>query len=101
MPVPERSAPTELVLCVQSDAVDDGAFERLIGHVRRTVGASGIPRERVRYVEALPGGDFAGYDRLRDLVAEDGCVPFKIGRASCRERGRGWVAAPARDTNGR
>jgi len=76
MPVPERSAPTELVLCVQSDAVDDGAFERLIGHVRRTVGASGIPRERVRYVEALPGGDFAGYDRLRDLVAEDGFVPF-------------------------
>src|SRR5690625_3717853 len=75
-PAPERSAPTELVLCVQSDAVDGGAFERLIGHVRRTVGASGIPRERVRYVEALPGGDFAGYDRLRDLVAEDGFVPF-------------------------
>ena len=76
MPVPERSAPTELVLCVQSDAVDDGAFERLIGHVRRTVGASGIPRERVRYVEALPGGDFAGCERLQDLVAEDGFVPF-------------------------
>src|SRR5699024_9594494 len=57
-------------------AVHDGAVERLIGHVRRTVGASGIPRERVRYVEALPGGDFAGYDRLRDLVAEDGFVPF-------------------------
>ncbi len=75
-PAPERSAPTELVLCVQSDAVDGGAFERLIGHVRRTVEASGIPRERVRYVEALPGGDFAGCERLQDLVAEDGFVPF-------------------------
>lgn len=75
-PAPERSAPTELVLCVQSDAVDGGAFERLIGYVRRTVEASGIPRERVRYVEALPGGDFAGCERLQDLVAEDGFVPF-------------------------
>lgn len=76
LPVPDRSAPTELVLCVQSDALDDGAFERLLEHVRRTVERSGIPRERVRYVEALPGGDFAGYDRLQDLVAGDGFVPF-------------------------
>ncbi|ASK65147.1 hypothetical protein CFK39_04135 [Brachybacterium avium] len=76
LPVPDRSAPTELVLCVQSDAIDDGAFERLLGHVRRTVEHSGIPRERIRYVEALPGGDYAGYDRLRDLVADDGFIPF-------------------------
>lgn len=76
LPVPDRSAPTELVLCIQSDAADEGVFERLVAHVRRTVEASGVPRERVRYVEALPGGDYAGYDRLRDLVAEDGFVPF-------------------------
>ena len=75
-PERDRTGPPELVLCVQSDAVDAGAFERLLGYVRRTVEASGIPRERVRYVEALPGGDYAGYDRLRDLVAEDGFVPF-------------------------
>ncbi|MDN5900312.1 MAG: polysaccharide pyruvyl transferase family protein [Brachybacterium sp.] len=76
LPVPDRSAPPELVLCVQSDAIDDGAFERLLGYVRRTIERSGIPRERVRYVEALPGGDYAGYDRLRDVVAEDGFIPF-------------------------
>lgn len=66
----------ELVLCVQSDALDEGSFERLVGHVRETVASLGIPRERTRYVEALPGGDYAGYDRLKDLVAEDGFVPF-------------------------
>lgn len=76
LPAPDRSAPTELVLCVQSDAIDEGVLERLLAHVRRTVEASGIPRERVRYVEALPGGDHAGYARLQDLVAEDGFVPF-------------------------
>lgn len=75
-PVPHRAAPTELVLCVQSDAIDEGAFERLLAHVRRTVERSGITRDRVRYVEALPGGDFAGFDRLQDLVAEGGFVPF-------------------------
>ncbi|GAA4523247.1 hypothetical protein GCM10023160_13060 [Brachybacterium paraconglomeratum] len=76
LPALDRSAPPELVLCVQSDAIDVGAFEQLLDYVRRTVEASGIPRERTRYVEALPGGDYAGYDRLRDLVAEDGFVPF-------------------------
>lgn len=76
LPAHERSAPPELVLCVQSDAIDAGAFERLLDYVRRLVEASGVPRERTRYVEALPGGDYAGYDRLRDLVAEDGFVPF-------------------------
>ena len=76
VPVPDRSAPTELVLCVQSDVIDENAFERLLGHVRRTVEASGIPRDRVRYVEALPGGDHAGFARLQDLVAEDGFLPF-------------------------
>ena len=76
LPGRERTGPPELVLCVQSDAIEDGAFEQLLGYVRRTVETLGIPRERTRYVEALPGGDFAGYDRLRDLVADDGFVPF-------------------------
>lgn len=53
-----------------------GAYELLIDVVRRAVREFGIPRDRTRYVEALPGGDFAGYDRLRDLVGEDGFVPF-------------------------
>lgn len=66
----------ELVLCVQSDALDEGSFEQLVAHVRETVASLGIPRERTRYVEALPGGDYAGFERLKDLVAEDGFVPF-------------------------
>lgn len=77
-PFRERSGPTELVLCVQSDAIEEGAFEQLLSYVRRTAEQLEIPRERTRYVEALPGGDYAGYDRLRDLVAEDGFIPFTM-----------------------
>ena len=29
-----------------------------------------------RYVEAIPGDDYAGYERLKDLIAEDGFLPF-------------------------
>jgi hypothetical protein len=75
-PAREDGQEPELVLCVQSDALDEGSFDRLVAQVRATVASLGIPRERTRYVEALPGGDFAGYERLRDLVAEDGFVPF-------------------------
>lgn len=73
-----RSAdePTEIVLCVQNDAQDDGVFERLVAHARRCVETWQVPRERVRYVEAIPGGDYAGYAALQDLVGEDGFVPF-------------------------
>ncbi|PZP17555.1 MAG: polysaccharide pyruvyl transferase family protein [Brachybacterium faecium] len=66
----------ELVVCVQSDAQDEGVFDWFVDWTRGMIRASRIPRERVRYVEALPGADYAGYDRLRDVVAEDGFVPF-------------------------
>lgn len=66
----------ELVLCVQSDAQDDGVFSRNIDVARRAVRRFGIRRENVRYIEAIPGNDFAGYDALRDVVADDGFVPF-------------------------
>lgn len=71
-----RGRPLELVLCVQSDAQDDGVFARNVDVARHAVRRSGIPRERVRYLEAIPGNDFAGYDALRDVVADDGFVPF-------------------------
>ncbi len=75
-PAREDDEEPELLLCVQSDALDEGSFERLVAHVRASVESLGVPRERTRYVEALPGGDHVGYERLKDLVAEDGFVPF-------------------------
>lgn len=64
----------ELYLCIQNDALDDGAHENLVAFARRQVEHWGIPRERTFYVEAIPGDDFAGYDALRDLVGE--FLPF-------------------------
>lgn len=66
----------EFVVCVQSDMQDDGAFEANIAYVRRALEEWGAPRDRVRYVEAIPGDDHPGYAALQDLVAEDGFKPF-------------------------
>lgn len=66
----------EVVLCIQDDLQDAGAFDRNVAYAREAVRALGIPRERVRYVEAIPGTDHPGYAALSDLVAEDGFLPF-------------------------
>lgn len=75
-PRPRPGAVEELVLCIQDDLQDEGAFDRNIAYAREAVRTLGIPRERVRYVEAIPGTDHPGYAALADLVAEDGFVPF-------------------------
>ena len=66
----------EVVLCIQDDLQDDGALERNVAYAREAVAALGVPRERVRYVEAIPGTDHPGYAALSDVVAEDGFIPF-------------------------
>lgn len=77
--VPRRRSSSEVeevVLCIQDDLQDEGSFERNVAYAREAVRALGIPRERVRYVEAIPGTDHPGYAALSDVVAEDGFVPF-------------------------
>lgn len=66
----------EVVLCIQDDLQDAGAFERNVAYAREAVQALGVPRERVRYVEAIPGTDHPGFAALSDVVAEDGFIPF-------------------------
>lgn len=66
----------ELFVCVQNDMLAPGRFEEMIDFTRRQIEAFDIPRERVRYVEAIPGDDYAGYDALRDYIADDGFIPF-------------------------
>lgn len=65
-----------LYLCVQNDALAPGAHEAMIDFTRQQIQTLTIPRERTFYVEAIPGDDYAGYNALRDLVAEDGFIPF-------------------------
>ena len=69
--------PSEVVVCVQSDTLAEGAFERMLDVVRAQLSQWGLPRESVRYLEAIPGDDRVGYDRLRDVVAPDGFIPFQ------------------------
>ena len=70
-------APSEVVVCVQSDTLAEGSFERMLDFAGAQLRRWDLPRESVRYLEAIPGDDHEGFDRLRDLVAPDGFIPFQ------------------------
>ncbi|MDO4918068.1 polysaccharide pyruvyl transferase family protein [Kocuria sp.] len=72
-----RGTPREVVVCVQSDTLAEGAFERMVDFAGAQLRRWGVPRESVRYLEAIPGDDRVAYERLRDLVAPDGFIPFQ------------------------
>lgn len=65
-----------LYLCVQNDAIAPGAHDAMVDYARAQIEHLGIPRERTFYVEAIPGDDYPGYDALRDLIADNGFIPF-------------------------
>lgn len=69
-------SPTEVRVCIQDDLQDEGSFDRHVDLARTALEQLDVPREQVRYVEAIPGADHPGYAALADLVAEDGFVPF-------------------------
>ena len=70
-------APSEVVVCVQSDTLAEGAFDRMLDFTRAQLQQWDLPRGSVRYLEAIPGDDHVGYDRLSDVVAPDGFIPFQ------------------------
>ncbi|RKQ35003.1 polysaccharide pyruvyl transferase family protein [Kocuria tytonis] len=74
-----RSAgpPSEAVVCVQSDTLAEGSFEKMLDFTRAQLQRWDLPRKSVRYLEAIPGDDHLGFDRLRDLVAPEGFIPFQ------------------------
>lgn len=69
--------PSEVVVCVQSDTLAEGSFDLMLDFARAQLRRWDLPRESVRYLEAIPGEDYRGFDRLRDLVAPDGFIPFQ------------------------
>lgn len=75
LPGRERTGPPELVLCVQSDAIEDGAFEQLLGYVRRAAGTLGIPA-------SAPGT--SRRSREGTMQATTGCGTWSPRTASCR-----------------
>ncbi|WP_129661580.1 polysaccharide pyruvyl transferase family protein [Rothia uropygialis] len=67
---------TEVVLCIQSDLLDPGGFERFVDFARAQIRLWDVPAERVTYVEAIPGGDYAAYAVLNETVGVGRFVPF-------------------------
>ncbi len=65
-----------LLVCIQSDAIADGALEHFVDQTAQYIENLGEAAPPVVYVEALPGGDYAGYAALRDRVKIEEFVPF-------------------------
>ncbi|MCC5673369.1 polysaccharide pyruvyl transferase family protein [Kocuria rhizophila] len=73
----QDAPPREVVVCVQSDTLAEGSFEMMLDFARAQLQRWDLPRDAVRYLEAIPGDDHEGYDRLRDVIAPDGFIPFQ------------------------
>ncbi len=67
----------EVVVCVQSDAVDEKSFEGFLDTVESALEDPALGHARLTYVEALPGADYRGYDALTSRgVAFSRFIPF-------------------------
>lgn len=62
-------------VCLQDDA-DGAAFDAAVEAVRGALQGPELGGRTVRYLEATPGADWRGYDRLSDLIPPENFVPF-------------------------
>ena len=69
-------APSGLMVCIQSDLAAPGRLEEIIATVRPMVRQAVEDGREVRYLEAIPGVDYAAYEQLADLIPEDNFLPF-------------------------
>jgi hypothetical protein len=65
-----------LYVCIQSDTVDAERFDAAVEIARSTAERAIEQGRKVYYVEAVPGGDRAAYERLADLIPEEHFLPF-------------------------
>ena len=71
------STPTEVVVCIQNDAISEGAYEAFLELTARTLEHPAIADLPRTYVEAIPGFDHAGYEALSQRgITFDAFVPF-------------------------
>ncbi|MCG7443519.1 Polysaccharide pyruvyl transferase [Mycobacteroides abscessus subsp. abscessus] len=67
----------EVVVCVQSDAVDEESFEGFLDVVEDALKDPALAHARLTYAEALPGADYRGYEALSQRGVNFGrFVPF-------------------------
>lgn len=78
--VPDETARMDadagLYVCIQNDTVDPGRFDAAVNLARRELEQAALNGVESYYVEAIPGFDRAGYDRLADLIPEERFLPF-------------------------
>lgn len=63
-------------VCLQSDMMTEQDLDSAIGAVRQQLTGPRFAGRTVRYLEAIPGVDRIAFDRLSDLIGEEGFVPF-------------------------
>ncbi len=69
-------ATDEVWVALQSDLVDPAHLDSAITAVRAALTSPELAGRPVRYLEAIPGVDRIAFDRLSDLIPEEGFVPF-------------------------
>lgn len=62
-------------VCLQTDLATPEAFEAAVTAVRTAL-TGPLAGRPVRYLEAIPGGDRAAFDRLSDLIPAEHFLPF-------------------------
>lgn len=75
-PTPTDGGSGDVYLCLQSDLMDEDAFETMVEGVRGLLTSSAYAGRAVHYVESIPGADYVAYERLADLIPAENFVPF-------------------------
>ncbi|MCW1249932.1 polysaccharide pyruvyl transferase family protein [Acaricomes phytoseiuli] len=73
---PETDELADLVLCLQSDLADPEPLAHGLDIARAEIEKARQEGKTIRYIEALPGSDWAAYDQLQDLLAPEEFIPF-------------------------
>lgn len=66
----------DLVLCLQDDLAEQGAFEWGLEIAREAIAVARANNQTIRYIEALPGSDWVAYDKLGDVLKPEEFTPF-------------------------
>ncbi|WP_051479230.1 polysaccharide pyruvyl transferase family protein [Arthrobacter sp. H5] len=71
-----RGDNADVVISVQSDQTSADIFDDAVAKAREVVGRVREAGKVVKYVEAIPGTDYAGYEALSDLIPQENFVSF-------------------------
>lgn len=72
----QRESPAGLVICLQSDLVDEENFEIGLQIARKAIDWARAQDKKICYVEAIPGKDRRAFDRLSEKLSSAEIMPF-------------------------